>query len=113
MSAALNAYLPLPQPATYTNEAQQRILKLLLAMLGDVAYGYAPGDLSRLLAVSASSVTRDLRNLEEAGLALLDAETGRWRLSPLLPQQALAMLDGIERARARLDEVQQRYTRTR
>lgn len=94
----------------YTNAAQQRILQVLLVLAGHEIDGLAPGQIATAVKTSASNVTRDLANLKEAGLAE-QLESTRWRLTPRVPQIAVAMLAALDRARSRVDEVTQRYTR--
>ena len=88
----------------YTNAAQQRILKLELVMFGDVVNGYAPGALAKAVGCAPGVMTRDLFNLEKAGLAHKDEETGLWRLTARLPQQAVKVHAAIGRAETRLAE---------
>lgn len=96
----------------YINSSQQRILQVLLAMFGHEIQGLAPSDLAKGLGISPSEATRSLANLRLAGVAEQLPDTGRWRLTPRIPQKAVAMLQTIERAAARVDEVRNRYTRT-
>lgn len=96
----------------YINAAQQRILKMLLRLAGHEIEGIAPSELAAALRTSASNVTRDLANLREAGLAE-PMENGRWRLTPRVVQVSLAASTAFTRAQERLDEVRQRFTRTR
>ena len=98
--------------ADYTNDAQQRILRLLSLLAGHEITGLAPAEIARQQGCPASMVTRDLDNLRTAGFAELVPETGRWRLSPLVVQVALAHMAALERAEARLAETRQRYSRT-
>lgn len=95
---------------TYTNAAQQRILQVLLALGGHEVNGLAPSQIAGLVETSASNITRDLANLREAGLAE-PLESGRWRLTPKLPQIAVRLFNNLESARQRVAEVTQRYTR--
>ena len=95
----------------YTNEAQQRLIKLLFALFGDVVNGYPPAALAKALDCSASVITRDLDNLRTAGIAEREEATGHWRLTPRLPQQAIKVLNSIDTAQRRVDEVRNRYTR--
>lgn len=96
----------------YRNESQQRGYRVLLALAGHEVNGIAPGDIAKGLRISASNATRDLANLRIAGLAE-ELEPGRWRLSPRVPQIAVAMLNGIDRSQSKVDEVRQRFTRVR
>lgn len=95
----------------YTNAAQQRLLKVVLALFGDVVMGLSPTALAKAVGCSASNITRDLDNLHTAGMAERDEATGHWRLTPRLPQQALKALTSIDQAAQRVDEARQRYTR--
>lgn len=95
----------------YTNAAQQRILKALQILAGNELVGITPTDLAKSLDVRPSVITRDLDNLLTSGLAERIHETGRWRLAPKLVQIAIAHSNALSRARARLSEVENRYSR--
>lgn len=90
--------------ADHTNAAQQRVIKLILAMFGDVVHGHLPGQLAEMTGASPSQMTRDLANLVIAGVAERDDE-GRYRLNARLPQQAVKVYAALGRAEARLAEV--------
>ncbi|MEW6314746.1 MAG: hypothetical protein AB1513_12040 [Pseudomonadota bacterium] len=96
----------------YESNCQQRILRVLVHLFGHEVHGLAPGEIAKALSINAANVTHDLANLKIAGLAEQIQDSGRWRLTPRLPQRALAMLNEIERCSNRVNEVQQRYTRT-
>lgn len=97
--------------STYDNASQQRILRLLLKLSGHELHGLAPKDLADSLQVSPGTITRDLHNLRETGLAELIQETGRVRLGPKVVQIAIAHMTAMDRATARLDEIKNRYSR--
>ena len=88
----------------YTNSSQQRVLRLVLAMFGDVVHGYTPGQLCQMTGQRPDAMTRDLTNLITAGLAEKD-EDGRYRLTARLPQQAVKVYAALGRAETRLAEV--------
>lgn len=96
----------------YTNDAQQRILKVVLALFGDVVQGMQPAALARAVGCSAPVITRDLDNLATAGLAERDETTGLWRLTPRLPQQAIKVFTAVDAAQRRVDEARNRFSRT-
>jgi DNA-binding IclR family transcriptional regulator len=96
----------------YTNASQQRIIKLMLIMFGDVVNGYLPSELAKALNATPATLTRDLNNLETAGIARPDEQTGRWRLTPRLPQQAIKVFNAIEAADLRVQEARNRFTRS-
>lgn len=95
----------------YRNNAQQRVLAVMLRLAGHEVDGLAPGELASAMSIQPSTITRDLANLQIAGLAEKIPGTERWRLAPKLPQIGLSMLGGIEKSQRRLDEINQRYTR--
>lgn len=97
--------------ADYTNDGQQRILRLVNLLAGHEITGIAPADIARQQGCPASMVTRDLDNLRTAGFAELVPETGRWRLAPQVVQIALAHMAALDRAESRLAETRQRYSR--
>lgn len=96
----------------YANEGQQRILKLLQCLAGNEITGLLPGEIARMQDCSASLVTRDLANLQLAGYAEQQPETGRWRLAPELVQIALKHMAALDRAQTRLDETRSRFSRS-
>lgn len=96
----------------YTNESQQRILRLLKLLAGNEITGLAPADIARQQGCSAPIVTRDLDNLRTAGLAEKVPETDRWRLAPEIVQIATRHMAALDRAEQRLDETRNRYSRT-
>lgn len=95
----------------YTNDAQQRILQVVLALFGDVVQGVSPTALAAAVGCSAPVITRDLDNLRTAGLAERDEATGLWRLTPRMPQQSIKVFNAIDTAQRRADEARNRYTR--
>jgi DNA-binding IclR family transcriptional regulator len=95
----------------YTNAAQQRIVKLILVLFGDAIRGYTPTELARAVSCSAAVMTRDLDNLATAGIAERVEETGRWRLTPRLPQQTIKIWTRIDAAERELQEARNRFTR--
>lgn len=98
--------------ADYTNDGQQRILKMLKFLRGNEFTGVAPAELAKAMGISAALVTRDLDNLQTAGFAERIEETSRWRLGPELIKTALAFTDHIEYQQRRMTEIKQRYSTT-
>ena len=98
--------------SSYTNEAQQRILRLLVVLSGNEVTGLKPSEIAVLNQCAPPMVTRDLANLREAGMAELVPETDRWRLAPAVVQIALKHMTALERAETRLAETRNRYSRT-
>lgn len=98
-------------PDKYHNTAQQRILKVMLALAGHEVEGLKPTALAKGLNVPAANITRDLENLLIAGLAE-KLESGAWRLAPKLVQVSISYSSNLDKARRKLDEVTNRYSRT-
>ena len=96
----------------YTNDAQQRILKLVVLLAGNEFNGLAPAEIGKALNTSGALVTRDLDNLRTAGMADQIPETGRWRLGPKLVQIGLAFAASLDKQQQLIDSVRIRYTRT-
>lgn len=96
----------------YTNDGQQRVLALIKVLAGHEMVGLSMKDIGAAQKCSLQLVLRDLANLEQAGFAERLTETGRWRLAPAMVQIAVAFSASINRARRRLDETEQRYTRS-
>ena len=95
----------------YTNDAQQRLIKVILLMFDHVVNGLPPSVIAREVKCSAAVMTRDLANLSTAGIAAKDETTGHWRLTPRLPQQTIKVWADIDRADRRLQEAKNRFTR--
>jgi len=95
----------------YTNDAQQRLVKIILLMFSHVVNGLPPSVIAREVGCSASVMTRDLQNLQTACIADKDEVTGNWRLTPRLPQQTIKVWADIDRAERRLQEAKNRFTR--
>lgn len=95
----------------YTNDAQQRLVKIILALFSDVIYGFPPSALAAAVGCSRAVMTRDLDNLLTAGLVEKDESSGQWRLTPRLPQQAIKVWTAIDSAEKRVQEAKNRFNR--
>lgn len=95
----------------YTNAAQQRLIKVILALFGDVIVGRPAALLAREVGCSPQVMVRDLDNLRTAGIAEQDEATLHWRLTPRLPQQAIKALASIDAAERHIEQARQRFTR--
>lgn len=96
----------------YIREPQQRLLQLIRTLAGHEIDGLAPGDIAKLNTWAPSQVTKDLANLKHFGWAEQIAATGRWRLGPEIVQIATRHQTALERAKRRLDETTNRYSRS-
>lgn len=95
----------------YTNEAQQRILKVVVLLAEDVVMGFSPTQVATELGVPASYVTRDLENLKTAGWAMQSEETGRWLLAAKAGAVGVKVMHSIDRAERKVTEARNRFTR--
>jgi DNA-binding IclR family transcriptional regulator len=95
----------------YTNDAQQRILKLLMLLAGHELLGLSPSRIATELQASPSQVTRDLQNLKTAGFAELVQDTGGWRLAPRVVEISVRHGVAMGRAQQKLTEITNRYSR--
>jgi len=96
----------------YISAQQQRLLQLVLTLAGNEIEGLAPGEIAKLVGCLPSQVTRDLANLRHAGWAEQLPATGRWRLGPQPVQIAMRHMTALDRAKRRLDETTNRYSRS-
>jgi DNA-binding IclR family transcriptional regulator len=98
--------------ANYTSDSQQRILKVLLVLAGNEFNGITPVQIRKTLELSAATITRDLANLETAGLAeRIPGQTEKWRLGPKMIQIAIAFQREWNANQKRMEEFEQRYIR--
>lgn len=96
----------------YTNEAQQRLLRVVMMLGEDVMTGIAPAQLAKALGVPASYITRDLANLKTAGWAVQQEETGRWLLGSKAGALGVKVMASIDRADRKVAEARNRFTRS-
>lgn len=96
---------------TYHCASQQRVLRVLMCLFGHEINGLAPGQVAEASGVSAAAATRDLWNLEHAGLVERLPGGDRVRISPRLGSKALQSLAAFDQAQKQLNDLQARYTR--
>ncbi|OFJ46416.1 hypothetical protein BA896_021940 [Janthinobacterium lividum] len=96
----------------YTNDAQQRLLKVVMLLGEDVITGIAPAQIAKALNVPAPYVTRDLDNLKTAGWAIQQEETGRWLLGTKAGALGVKVMASIDRADRKVSEARNRFTRS-
>jgi DNA-binding IclR family transcriptional regulator len=95
----------------YTNEAQQRLLKVVMLLGEDVITGFAPSQIAKTLNVPPGYITRDLDNLKTAGWAIQQEETGRWMLGAKPGALGVRVMASIDRAERKVSEARNRFTR--
>ena len=98
-------------PNKYSSDSQQRVLQVLDLLFGHEITGLAPGEIAKSINTSASSITRDLANLVEAGMAEEIMQTGRYRIAPRLASRVIATLNTFSSASQKLEELRLRYSR--
>ena len=98
-------------PNKYSSDSQQRVLQVLDLLFGHEITGLAPGEISKSINTSASSITRDLANLVEAGMAEEIMQTGRYRIAPRLASRVVATLNTFSNAQKQLDDLRNRYSK--
>lgn len=95
-----------------TSDQLRRTCRAIVVLAGHTVNGLAPGELAKAVDASPSNITRLLANLKQEGFVEKIEETGRWRLGPKMVQIAISFSHDLSRAKTRLDEITQRYTRT-
>lgn len=95
----------------YISDSQQRILALVEVLAGHEIEGLAPSQIAAAAGCSASQVTRDMQNLRARAWAEQITGTGRWRLGPVPVQIALKHSTALSRAKTRLEEIANRFSR--
>ncbi|MBV5296314.1 MAG: IclR family transcriptional regulator [Curvibacter lanceolatus] len=96
----------------YTNEAQQRLLRLIDLLAGHELQGLAPAAIAKALGCSPSVVTKDMANLQAAGWAEREPVNNNWRLGPHLIRMSIRHALALNTARQAFDDIVQRYSRT-
>jgi DNA-binding IclR family transcriptional regulator len=96
----------------YTNEAQQRLLQVVMLLGEDVINGLSPTQIAKALNVPAPYITRDLDNLKTAGWAVQSEETGRWTLGAKAGALGVKVMTSIDQAERKVSEARNRFTRS-
>ena len=96
---------------TYHCESQQRILKVLLSLFGHEITGMSPSQVAKLNDMSPAQTTRDLWNLEAAGVVERVPGADTVRISPRFGAKALQTMTAFDQAQRQLTDLQARYTR--
>ncbi|GAB6040149.1 hypothetical protein JCM17961_08230 [Endothiovibrio diazotrophicus] len=92
---------------------QRRAVRILLLLAGREFDGVRNAELARALETSAPNITRDLKTLIDEGLVeRLPTDPEKVRLGPRMVQVALAYQRHLDAVRRRVEELEQRYTRT-
>lgn len=94
--------------SNYTSTTQQRVLRTMKALFGHEVTGITTQDLAKRLEMSASKTFKDLKNLEEAGLAE-QLPNKNWRISSNLGRESLRIVNNIHAMARRIDETAERF----
>ncbi len=92
----------------YTSTSQQRVLKTLKALFGHEVTGISNQDLAKRLGSTSDRVFKDLKNLEQAGLAE-QLPNKNWRIASNLGREAIRIVNNIRAMSARVEETAERY----
>ncbi|WP_336021357.1 helix-turn-helix domain-containing protein [Acinetobacter pittii] len=92
---------------TAVNKSASKVLKVLKALRGHSLKGATNQELANQLNESPSTITRALQTLVNEGLAMQEQD-GSYTLGTAVVQMAKAHNTEIERAKARIEEVEKR-----
>lgn len=92
-----------------TNDSARRALRVLKALRGHTLAGLSNTDLAKALGESPANITRYMDTLIESGFATR-LDTGRFAPSIGFLQYAMATAEELQRAQARITEIQARIT---
>ena len=95
----------------YTNDAQQRLLQVVMVLGEDVIHGFSPTQIAKALNVPPPYITRDLDNLKTAGWVIQNEETGRWTLGAKAGALGVKVMTSIDQAERKVAEARNRFTR--
>lgn len=94
------------------NQSAERTLRVLDVILKHAVNGLTPGEIVNATGLNASSVSRYVAALEQMGWAERIPETDRIRASVRVAQRAMAVLQELDKAQSRLNELRNRITQT-
>ncbi len=92
----------------YTSKSQQRGYRTLKALFGHEFKGISNQDLAKQLSLPPTKTFKDLKNLEQAGLAE-QLPDDKWRVSPSLGRESVKILNELDTVRKRVEETAVRY----
>ncbi len=92
----------------YECDAQQRLLKVIDALVGHEVDGVSAKDIAARTGTSSATAFRDLSNLQLGGWAE-QLEDGGWRLSVNAAKMLRRINDGINSALARVNSARRMY----
>ena len=94
--------------ADYTNEAQQRILRLVHLLAGQEVHGLSLTEVAGGMGIAAPKAMRDLHNLEAAGWCRR-MHSGRWCLAAGAVRPLANIQAAVSRGRAEMDRIETEY----
>ena len=92
----------------YECDAQQRLLKVIDALVGHEVDGVSAKDIAARTGTSSATAFRDLSNLQLGGWAE-QLEDGGWRLSVNAAKMLRRINDGINSALSRVNSARRSY----
>lgn len=93
-----------------TTQSAGHVLTVLDVLARHFAHGLTNTDLQKATGFNAPNITRYVATLEAAGFAERIPETGRIRPSIRFAQMAVGILNDVDRAKNRLNEIQTRLS---
>ncbi len=93
--------------STYTNNAQQRICRLVEELAGNEDKGLSLTELAEKLGISTSAVFRDLKNLEEAEWARQIGSN--WAMAPRAAVPAVKIRRNLDSLLGKVNKINKDY----
>lgn len=94
--------------ATQTNKSATKVFAVLDVLFRNFAQGYTPGELAKASGMTPSDITRYVATLVDAGYAERIPETDRIRVSISLARKSIQIMQSLDAAAARVNEIRNR-----
>ena len=94
--------------ATQTNKSATKVFAVLDVLFRNFAQGYTPGELAKASGMTPSDITRYVATLIDAGYAERIPETDRIRVSISLARKSIQIMQSLDAAAARVNEIRNR-----
>lgn len=94
--------------ATQTNKSATKVFAVLDVLFRNFAQGYTPGELAKASGMKSSDITRYVATLVQAGYAERIPETDRIRVSISLARKSIQVMQSLDAAASRVNEIRNR-----
>lgn len=98
--------------ATQTTKSATKVFAVLDVLFRNFATGFTPGELAKATGMSPSDITRYVATLIDAGYAERIPETDRIRVSISLARKSIQIMQSLDAAVARVNEIRNRLMTT-